>query len=79
MHIDTSRLFAMILCMSHHVAVSFYDESTHEGLTVVLDEPYDGAIYVRSIHDPFSSGVVDPAGRFTIRFHVECSRRVPKI
>ncbi len=79
MHIAFSRLFAMAICMRNHFVVSYYDESIHEGLTVVLDEPYDGAIYVRSIHDPFFSGVVDPAGRFTIRFHVECSRGIPKI
>jgi hypothetical protein len=74
-----SRLFVITLCMSHHVAVQNNDEVFHEGLTVILDEPYDGAIYIRSIYDPFNSGVVDPAGRFTIRFHVECSRETPKI
>ena len=51
-------------------------ESEYEGFNVVLDEPYDGAIYVRSIHDPPASGIVDPTGRFTVRFHVECSRPI---
>ncbi len=76
-----SRLFAMTLFMSRHknAVASYYDESIYKGLAVVLDEPYDGAIYVRSIHDPFFAGVVDPAGSFRIRFHVECSRVIPKI
>ena len=54
-------------------------DSGDEGFKVVLDEPYDGAIYVRSIHDPSTSGIVDPNGRFTVRFHVECAIAIQRI
>jgi hypothetical protein len=50
-----------------------------DNFNIVLDEPYDGAIYIRSAHDPIRSGIVDPSGRFTVRFHADCSWPLDRI
>eukprot|EP00292_Cryptomonas_paramecium_P013929 CAMPEP_0113675038 /NCGR_PEP_ID=MMETSP0038_2-20120614/7777_1 /TAXON_ID=2898 /ORGANISM="Cryptomonas paramecium" /LENGTH=233 /DNA_ID=CAMNT_0000591735 /DNA_START=672 /DNA_END=1369 /DNA_ORIENTATION=+ /assembly_acc=CAM_ASM_000170 len=52
-------------------SASYFD---NDGVKLVLDEPFNGAIYSRSIYDPANGGAVTLAGALHIHFHIDCSR-----